>query len=169
LRRRETAPTFIPPVSVILAINSRTYIKGLTSYRAGNVEDWCSVFVGATKTAAERATQLADQLATAKRSWYERARPRGGSTGARILETLTAEPILDVASVYQRLGVSEQAARLALLDLEKAGIVRQLNVGRYRRAYAATEVFDLVNRFEADAADAGNAQRRRPSPARAVR
>ena len=168
LRRRQTAPTFIPPVSVILASNSRTYVRGLTSFRAGEFEDWCSIFVAATKTAAERATQLADQLAAAKRAWYDRAKPRRGSTASRILDTLAAEPILDVATVHQRLGVSEQAARLALLDLEKAGVIRQLNVGRYRRAYAATEVFDLVNRFEADAADAGDAQRRRPSPAREV-
>lgn len=169
LRRRQTAPTFIPPVSVILASNSRTYVRGLTSYRAGGVEDWCSVFVGATETAAERATQLADQLVGAKRDWYERVNPRGGSTAARILETLAADPILDVASVHQRLAVSEQAARLALLDLEKAGVIRQLNVGRYRRAYAATEVFDLANRFEAETADAGDADRRRASPARAIR
>lgn len=167
LRRRQTAPTFIPPVSVILATNSKTYVRGLTSFRAGDADDWCSVFIGATRTAAERATQLAEQLATAKRAWYERAKPRGGSTAARILDTLPAEPVLDVASVHDRFGVSEQAARLALIDLAEAGIIRQLNVGRYRRAYAATEVFDLVNRFEAESADSGDRATRRPRPARA--
>ena len=70
-----------------------------------------------------------------------------------VTERAVAElPILNVASVHDRLGVSERAARLALLDLAEAGIIRQLNVGRCRRAYVATEVFDLVNRFGADAA-----------------
>ena len=39
-----------------------------------------------------------------------------------------------------------------LKALHSAGVVRQISEGRYDRQFAATELFDLVGRYEANVA-----------------
>lgn len=57
-RRRGLAPLFVPPVSVVLATNARSYIAGLVDFREGRADDWIGVFADATTSAAEAAKQL---------------------------------------------------------------------------------------------------------------
>src|SRR5262249_32612768 len=40
LRRREIAPRWVPPISLILVRRRAAYVAGLTAYRAGEVDDW---------------------------------------------------------------------------------------------------------------------------------
>lgn len=149
LVRRGVAPRFVPPVSLVLAANARSYIAGLTSFRTGEVSDWISLFAFATTIAAEHALSLAADVADQQQRWLRAAgNPRRGSTAARLIERLAGSPIVDTASVQQAFGVSHEAARTALLQLEAAGIVRPLSTSRYRRAWAAGEVFDLMDAVE---------------------
>jgi hypothetical protein len=63
------------------------------------------------------------------------------------------------------LGVSDQVARLAIQRLAKAGILSQITIGRRNRAWAAKEIFQVLNAFEWEVAtphDPG--EERRPSP-----
>ena len=44
LRRRGLAPSYVPPVSVVLARDKERYIAGLTDYREGRMAEWVETF-----------------------------------------------------------------------------------------------------------------------------
>jgi len=165
-RRRGLATRYVPPVSIILAANARAYVGGLTDYRNGDTVEWCLLFADATQQASEKAIGLTVSLRTLREAWRQRAgNPRRDSAAANLLPMLPAYPIVDVATVSKITGTSEQAARLAILSLEKAGILSQITVRRWGRAWAAKEIFDLTNAFEWDIATPDDpAEPRRASP-----
>ena len=49
---------------------------------------------------------------------------------------------------HYQIGVSDEAARKAIERLVHAGILRQITVGKRNRAWAAMEVFDLLDEFD---------------------
>src|SRR4029077_17825056 len=59
LRRRGEAGSFIPPISLVLAGQPKSYIGGLGAYSQGNVSSWCERFAHATARAAGEAERLA--------------------------------------------------------------------------------------------------------------
>lgn len=139
----------MPPISVVLAANADRYIAGLTSFRSGDLAEWCAIFSEARQVAAERAAELGISLLKLKSEWLERAGSlRRGSSGHRLVEGLSAHPLLSVASASQFLGVSEEAARLALKQLAERGVLRQVTVSRRNRAWAADDVFDVLDEFD---------------------
>ena len=149
LRRRAIAPRYVPPISIVLAGNSRAYSGGLGDFRAGRVAEWCGVFAAAARTAAVGAAGFAGRVAALQRSWLERAgRPRADSSARRLVAALPAHPILDVRTVESSLGVSDEAARLAVERLEGANVLKRCNVGRRNRAWEAVGLFELLNAFE---------------------
>ena len=170
LRRRGLAPRVVPPISIVLAANARAYVQGLTAYRIGDAVEWSRSFAYTCRLAAAESTRLAGRLDELFASWRERAgSPRKGSSAARLIELLAAFPIVDIASAQRALSVSNEAARLALATLEAGGVVQQITAGRYRRAWAAEDLFELVNEYEHDLATPTRAgQPRRRSPGRPV-
>jgi len=149
LRRRGLAPTLIPPVSVVLANNTKAYIRGLTNYRQGAIAAWCSTFSIACRAASQKSDTLASQIATLVRDWRSRARsPRRGSAGSKLIELLAREPIVSVSTAQAAIGGSTEAVRLALNSFTDRGIVRQITAGRYARAWAADELFETLDDYE---------------------
>lgn len=149
LRRRGLAPRSLPPVSLVLAGEADRYVAGLTSWRNGDEEDWFTRFVDAVYRAATGATEFADRVGQLQRQWLELAGdPRHGSGPRRLIELLPEKPIVDVKTATQLLGGSEERARLAILRLEEAGILRQTGVGRRNRAWESVGLFDLLDNLE---------------------
>lgn len=170
LRRRGLSRRLVPPISVVLASNADRYVAGLTSYRSGDLAEWCAIFSEATQIAAARAVELGISLIDLKSEWLERAgSPRRGSSARRLVEGLSAHPLLSVASASQLLGVSEEAARLALNQLAERGVLRQVTVGRRNRAWATDDVFDLLDEFDLGMASVEGLGRVRPAPTRHLR
>jgi Fic family protein len=170
LRRRELSRLVVPPISVVLAANADRYVAGLTSYRSGDLADWCAIFSEATHIASERASELGVRLLDLKTEWLERAgSARRGSSARRLVEGLSAHPLLSVASASQLLGVSEEAVRLALNRLAERGVLRQVTVGRRNRAWAADDLFDLLDEFDLSMASIEGVGRARPAPTRHLR
>jgi Fic family protein len=167
LRRRGLAPAVVPPISVVLATNARAYIQGLTDYRNGDLAGWSGSFAYTCRLAASESAGLAKRIDALVDDWRQQAgRPRRGSSAARLLELLPAHPILDVGTAQRALGVSNEAARLAISALASSGILRQITTGRYRRAWAADDLFELLNDYEhAIATPTRSDQPRRRSPA----
>jgi Fic family protein len=168
LRRRGLAPSYVPPVSLVLAGNARAYVAGLTDYRRGRVSVWCGLFAAATRTAALSARRFADAVRQLQVNWLHQAgNPRADSAARNLIARLPAQPIVDVKSVEQLCGCSNQAARLAVLQLEEAGVLRRLNVGKRNRAWEASDVFEVLNDFERElATPTGGRQPGRPTPRR---
>ena len=137
----------------MLGGNARAYIAGLTNYRSGGVARWCGLFAAAMRTAAVGATRFAEKLHKLQGRWMERAgNPRADAAVTRLIPGLPAQPIVDVKTAEELCKCSNQAARLAMLQLEKAGVLRQVTLGKRNRAWEATELFDLLNQFERDLA-----------------
>ncbi|MGI8610232.1 MAG: Fic family protein [Candidatus Dormibacteria bacterium] len=150
LRRRGLTPRYVPPVSLVLATEADRYVAGLGEYRRGDFESWCDLFTSAAGAAAEHAVELGEQMAQAQQRWLERlpTRPRRDSATARLLDILPGHPVIDGATVAKLLDVSDEAARIALNNLEAAGILKESTSRRWGRAYAATEVFEMLDGFE---------------------
>ena len=56
--------------------------------------------------------------------------------------------MLNAATVAQAFSSSGQVARLAIRPLAAAGILSQITVGKRNRAWAAKELFAVINAFE---------------------
>lgn len=170
LRRRNLSRRVVPPISVVLAANAERYVAGLTGYRSGDLAGWCAIFSEATQIASQRASELSIRLLDLKKDWVERAgSPRRGSSARRLIAGLSAHPLLSVASASEVLDVSEEAARLALNQLAQRGVLQQVTVGRRNRAWAANDVFDLLDEFDLGMASALGLGQVRPAPTRHLR
>lgn len=148
-RRAQLAPRFVPPVSLVLATESDAYVRGLTAYRADRPEDWYMDFALTVIRACRAARQLSQQIDELERRWMETAgHPRRNSTARRLIQMLPAQPILRVSSVIDLLGVSSSAAHSAVNELEGAGVLKQVTVGKRNRAWEAVGLLGLVDAFE---------------------
>ncbi len=167
LRRRDLTPRFVPTVSLVLAGNSKAYVRGLTAFREGEVAEWVALFSAALRTAAHRAEQLAEEIRKLQEIWSAKAgSPRAHSAAAAIIDLLPAHPLMTVATAQELTSRSKQAANEGVAALERAGVLKQITVGKRNRAWEAQGLFDLVNSSEhALATSADSAKPVRPSPA----
>lgn len=153
LRRRGLASHFVPPVSVVLAARPDAYVSGLEGFRGDGLEPWCAAFAEATERAAVLGAEVAAEIEGLVADWYERAgRPRRDSSTARIIPLLPAQPITSAATIRAAIGARHQRALEGLKVLKSSGVVRKLSGRDWDQQYAAEEIFDLVERFEARAA-----------------
>ena len=149
LKKRGLANRFVPPVSMVLAASPNAYIAGLDVYQQGDVSRWCGQFAEAMGEAATLGIRLVGAFEQLEAKWMEQAgRPRAGSAMRAVIGMLPGRPVVDVNSVEKALGVSDEAARMALNGLEEAGVLSLTKVSRWRRAWAAKEVFEVMNRYE---------------------
>ncbi len=149
LRRRGAAPRYLPPVSLALAGTGDRYVAGLTSWRNGDEEDWFTVFTDALDKASTGARSFARNVAALQNRWAEQAgNPRKGSGPLRLIELLPSQPIIDVKTAERLLGGSGERARLAILRLDRAGVLTETSLGRRNRAWECMGLFDLLDRFE---------------------
>jgi Fic family protein len=149
LRRRGLASGFVPPVSLVLGANAKAYIRGLERYRLGHVVEWCGLFAAAVRTAAREVSRLGADVEALREKWRRSAGvPRVDSAAAKMIEALPGYPLLDVRTIERVAGVSNQAARLAVIELETARVIRRINTGKRNRAWEAVGLFELVEAGE---------------------
>jgi Fic family protein len=154
LRRRDVARSFVPPVSIVLAASPEAYVSGLIDFREGRVESWCADFAEACRHAAESSAELAARVAALQSEWRDRAgRPRRDSAAARIIGVLPAQPIASAATIRGAIGARHQRALEGLKVLADASVLRQISAGTYDRQYAADELFELIEEYEAEVRD----------------
>jgi Fic family protein len=174
LRRRGLASRFVPPISLVLATHRDDYIRGLGRYLNGGdpgLVDWLDIFGWAVHKAARHSEKLAERVVQLQGAWRQRAgRPRADSSAEAIIEALPARPIITSALAVELTGRTPQAVNAALVELEKAGVLRSISTGPRRRAFEAPELIQLVNAFEHDlAVPEGESKPIRPAPTRRVR
>lgn len=118
--------------------------------------------------AARRSEQLADDLETLQHAWRERTgRPRADSSAESLITALSGQPVVTVEMAARLTGRSIQAANTALNQLERAGVVKNISAGKWRRAFEASEVITLLNAFELELAISDGKKRpARPAPER---
>lgn len=181
LRRRGVAPRVLPPVSLVLATWSASYIQGLTAtrYRAKpdsaaaheGINRWIALFAGACRRAIDDASAFEAEVERIQMAWRAALRRvRSGSAVERLMAVLPGAPVLSVTSASRLIGRSYQAANEAMSRLESAGVVRQISVGRRNRAFEAKAIIDAFTALERQLASVTGDTRatppRRPAPAR---
>ncbi len=163
LRRRNLAPRYLPPVSLAFAADSDRYVRGLTSWRAGDENDWHTVFATALHTASTCARDFARDVAQLVDHWHTLAgNPRTGSGPRRLIDELPAHPVLNVNSATALLGGTTERARQTIARLEAAGVLRPTTLNKRNRAWECVGLFDLLDRFERSVGTEG----RTPRPTR---
>jgi Fic family protein len=181
LRRRGVAPRILPPISLVLATWSQSYIEGLTAtrYRGraesiaahDGINNWIGLFAAACRRAVENAVAFEDRVATIQEEWRAAAGTvRRGSAADLLIGALPGAPVVSVSSAAGLIGRSFQATNQAMTRLEAAGVVRQINVGRRNRAFEAPAIVDafaaLERQLTSRTGDTRSAPPDRPAPAR---
>jgi Fic family protein len=162
LRRRHESARYIPPISLVLASEPKTYIGGLVDYRDGRLSDWCTVFAAATRRAAAKAGELSLRIETLQQSWIDRLdNPRRDSAVRQLIASLPGQPVIDVPAGRRLSGKSHVAVGDALRSLEEVGALRPLNERKWGRLWECDALLDLVSDFERQIAK--SAQPRRSS------
>jgi Fic family protein len=159
LRRRGVAPTFVPPISLVLATRAADYAEGLTRTRyvgpsdgadaAEGLDDWVSFFAGACRRAVADAHQYEQRVAELKQRWRIRlGRVRRGSAADLLLDALPGAPVLTVPAAASLIGRSVQATNEAVARLADGGVLSQITIGRRNRAFEAGELIDAFTALE---------------------
>jgi Fic family protein len=159
LRRRGLAPTFVPPVSLVLATHAADYVAGLTLTRnVGDADapaaikrtnEWIAFFAAACLRAVADADAYERAVLELQHTWRRRlGKVRQGSASDLLLGALAGAPIVTVQSAAALIGRSTQATNEAVGRLSDAGILSQTTVGRRNRAFEAVELIDAFTALE---------------------
>jgi len=181
LRRRGVAPRILPPVSLVLATWSRSYIDGLTAtrYRGSaesmaaheGINSWIGMFAAACRRAVDDAVAFEKRVVRIQQEWSGAiGTARKGSAVELLIGALPGAPVISVSSAANLIGRSFQATNQAMTRLQAAGLVRQVNVGRRNRAFEAPAVIEAFTALERQLAsplgDTRSEPPARPAPAR---
>lgn len=104
------------------------------------------------REAAAKAREYAERIARLQARWRAAAKPWRGSAADKLIDRLACQPILGVKQAEKLTSSSDEAARLALKQLEAAGVVKQISVGKRNRAFEAVGLFELIDSVEEDMA-----------------
>src|SRR5690606_1570327 len=159
LRRRGLAPKVLPPISLVLATWSRSYVDGLTATRYRGRSDsraahdginrWIGLFAAACHRAVDDAMAFEERVAAIQKRWREAVgRIRKGSAVELLIGALPGAPVVSVSSAADLIDRSYQATNEAMTRLEAAGVVRQVNVGRRNRAFEVPAIIDAFTALE---------------------
>lgn len=147
--RRGVAPSYVPPVSLVLGANKDAYIAGLEDFRADEVDRWVAQFALAVGDAAEQAKGFSAEVAALQAEWIQRAEPmRADATARAIIGLLPSFPIVTAAIAEEVTGRSRVAAINGLDHLAQAGILTRHRNQRKGDSWEAKELFALLASFE---------------------
>ena len=152
LRRRGTAPAYVPPISVILARKRQEYVAGLTRYREGDLAGWLEGFSVATGRAAQLAAAYLRAVADLMSGWRDRLAagpaPRADAAAWALIDVLPAHPVITAPVAVAATGRAKSAVHQAILQLEGTGVLAPLSQSRRNRSWEATGLLDLLAAFE---------------------
>lgn len=159
LRRRQIAPAYVPPISVLLAAQKELYIRGLVGFREGRQDEWLEVFAVAATRASELASAYLVRVQELQAEWTDRLAgivKRTDATAWLLIKELPGNPIMSAAIALARTGRSRPRVHEAIDQLVLAGVLLPLGQGRRNRLWEAAGLLDLLADLEAavPAADA---------------
>jgi Fic family protein len=159
LRRRGLACRVLPPVSLILATWAKDYITALEGVRYrgpvtsreanAGANRWIAQFAIACSRAVADATDFEQRAQRVQERWRSRlGTVRKNSASDLLLRALPGAPVVTVNSAAALVERSFEATNNAIAQLESAGIVKQVNIGRRNRAYEAPEIITAFTALE---------------------
>ncbi len=135
-------------LSLYLKEHRSTYYELLDRVRRdGDWEAWLAFFLEGVRATADGAVRTADALGRLFRDDRARIARVGRRAGSalRVHDVLTLRPIVSVAEVRSRTGLSHPAAGSTLALLADQGLVRELTGRRRNRLFAYQGYLDLLD------------------------
>lgn len=152
LRRRGAAPSYVPPISVVLAGARDQYIAGLTRYREGDLDHWLEHFAVTTSRAAHLAGAYVRAVEDLVVEWRERlaagAAPRSDAAAWAVIDVLAAHPVITAPVTAAATGRAKSAIHQAISELEAAGVLEPLSESRRNRSWEASGLLELLSSLE---------------------
>jgi Fic family protein len=151
LRRRGLAPRYVPPVSLVLAGRADVYIRGLTTYRSSEAEEWYDIFADALEMSSIKAREFASRVASLQGKWLEQAgAPRPQAGARKLIAVLPAHPVINATTAQTLIGASSPVTAYSAIErLIKADVLREIKIGKKRdRLWECVGLFDLLDSFE---------------------
>lgn len=159
LRRRGLTPEFVPPISLVMATRSASYVNGLTGFRfddaAGEeegiqaVNEWISFFAGACAQACAEAAAFEESAVRLSGEWRERMAPvRRNSALDLLCDQMVGMPLFSIETAAAMMGRSFQAVAQAVESCVKAGVVKEVSGAKRNRIFEVPEAIDEFNIFE---------------------
>lgn len=143
IHRSGLAQNMVIPLSIGLLRERRQYIRGLTDYRAGQIEPVVEMFIGAAHTGVHVARALRQELAHLLDEWGARCTGRPGSAAIRLLPVIAVTPVVDAAMAARALDIAAQNAQVGIDTLVRDGILTQVGHGRRNRVWCAPEALTV--------------------------
>jgi Fic family protein len=178
-RRRGLVLRILPPVSLVLATWSKSYIEALDASRyrgAATSKDahaganqWIGRFAGACIRAVADSGAFEARAQEIQNAWRERLSTiRKNSAADLLLHALSGAPVVTVNSAAALIGRTYPAANNAISQLVDVGILNQVTIGRRNRAYEAPEIVaaftDLERQLASPEGDTRTGVPARPVP-----
>jgi Fic family protein len=154
LRRRGLAPSYVPPISVILARNKAAYIHGLTVYREGDLVTWLERFSVAAAQAAGLAQRDLADARDLQESWRRalastKRPPRADAAAWALIDVLVGQPVVNLPVAVALTGRVKSSVNVAIDQLADAGVLIPLSERARNRSWEAAGLLELVAALEA--------------------
>lgn len=153
LRRRGVAPSYVPPISVVLAAARDRYILGLTGFRGDDVVAWIEQFAAAAGRSANVAMRHVERVEALRVEWRDKlastSGPRSDDAAWAIIDVLPAHPIITGPVATAVTGRSKNPIYQALTQLQEAGVLIPLSTGKRNQSWEAVGLLDLLEALEA--------------------
>jgi Fic family protein len=153
LRRRGLAPSYVPPISVVLAAKKDRYIDGLIQYRDGDLDEWIERFAVAAAQAANLAERYLGRVQELQDAWREQLRDhadlRADAAAWAVIDELPGHPVITVPVATAVTGRSKSSTTVAVDQLVDAAILHPLSESKRNRAWEAAGLLDLLAELEA--------------------
>jgi Fic family protein len=148
--RRGIAPSYVPPVSLVLGANKDAYIAGIERFRDEKVNVWVDQFSRSVEVAANKAAEFSADVLACQADWRMRlGDARSDSAVFPIIDILPKYPIITAAVAETEIGRSRPAAINALERLANENILTRHRNQKKGDSWEAKELFALLSEFEA--------------------
>jgi Fic family protein len=149
LRRRGLAPSYVPPISIVLGARKDGYISGIEAFRTGDVDSWVAYFARATETAALKSREFAEEVGALQSDWRALLAPvRADSATLPLIDLLPQFPIVTAAAAEGEIERSRRATLTGLERLAGAGVLTRHRNQKKGDSWEAKELFALLDEFE---------------------
>ncbi|WP_181578303.1 Fic family protein [Arthrobacter sp. AQ5-05] len=142
LRHRGLTQSAVIPIASAFAARRDWYFEVVSAYRAGQASLLVEFLASSAIVVCMEAEASALTLAELPEQWREKAKPRGGSAAALLIDSLLATPLITVESAAWRLGLSETAANSGIQKLVETGVLKFVGRGKRDQAWSASDVTD---------------------------
>ena len=154
LRRRGLAPSYVPPISVVLARNKAAYIDGLTVYREGDLVTWLERFSVAAAQAAGLAQRYLADARDLQASWRQALAsserpPRADAAAWALIDVLVGQPVVNLPVAVALTGRVKSSVNVAIDQLASAGVLIPLSQSPRNRSWEVAGLLELVAALEA--------------------